>query len=306
MNAFPEDFVIDKFTEPSESVPGKDSDLESEVAFPELHLCYDWVSNRLTGRTSRSIVCQIEILGAEDEPVIDPWHLCNTESEYEGEIHDLKRVLRNGSLIKVRGRDLTDSDKSEFLSQRVLLQQIGWSHKPLDLPQLTAAQILAIYSGMSPERRQILLVDAEIRKLVLSAQGGELTSQADDQIIDQFFCEYAELFSAFSTLKKRLERMWEDKQFNSIDYYLTGAGVDSLPSLVDRALEKGGKENGVSEVTCYLLLLSALEIYRIKTFEQRPNVKERKKELRQNIRTIRKSDRLKLENNDHQNRQQFF
>ena len=306
LERIPENFQIDKFTEPSESVPGKGDDLESEVACPDLHLCYDWVSNRLTGRTSRSNICQIEILGAEDEPVIDPWDLCDTESEYEGEVHDLKRVLRNGSLIKVRGRDLTDIDKSEFPPQRVLLQQIGWSHKPLDLPQLTAAQILAIYSGMSPERRQMLLVDAEIRELVLSAQGGELTSQADEQIIDQFFCEYAEIFSAFSTLKKRLERMWEDKQFNNVDYYLTGAGVDSLPSLIERAQEKDGGENRASEVTCYLLLLSALEIYRIKTFKQRPNVKEREKELRHKIRMIRKSDRLKLENNDSQNRQQFF
>jgi hypothetical protein len=193
-----------------------------------------------------------------------------------------------------------------FPAHPVLLQQIGWSHKPLELPELTATQILAIYAGMTPERRQMMLINAKIRALVLSARGGELTTHSDDQIIDQFFCEYAEIFRAFSKLRERLKQSIDAEQYNQVDYYLTGTGVDSLPSLVSRALDTDEEEGSLNPVTCYLLLLSALEIYRTEHFVERPNVKEEAKKLDGEITSLKKGKRLKLENNSQQNRKRFF
>lgn len=305
LEPIPDEIVVEEFAKLDEAVPGEGGDDELDASLPELHLCYDWVSKRLTGRTSRRHSYEIEILGAEGEPVIDPWELHYKEDEYEGETQRLENVLRNGSLVKVKGRDLNLRKKTAFPSHPVLLQQIGWSHKPLDLPNLTAAQILAIYAGMAPERRQLMLVDAKIRALVLGAQGGELTTHADDQIIDQFFCEYAEIFNAFLKLRKLLEQTLDDEQYNQVDYYLTGTGVDSLTSLIRRAL--GDEEDSsLNAVTCYLLLLSALEIYRTEHFVGRPNVKGETKKLYREIESIKKGDRLKLENNSQENRKRFF
>lgn len=306
LEPIPDKTVIDKFSEPDEASPGEGSDVDLGAALPELHLCYDWVSKRLTGRTSSRHVYEIEILGPEGEPVIAPWELRYREGEYEGDTQRLETVLKNGSLVKVSGRDLKQKNKTAFPAHSVLLQQIGWSHKPLDLPELTATQILAIYAGMTPERRQMMLIDAKIRALVLGARGGELTTHTDDQIIDQFFCEYAEIFGAFSKLKKRLKQALDAEQYNQVDYYLTGTGVDSLPSLISRALEVDEEESRLNGVTCYLLLLSALEIYRTETLTDRPNVKDETKKLRREIQAIKKGKRLKLENDSKENRKHFF
>ncbi|HED13285.1 MAG TPA: hypothetical protein ENI62_06470 [Gammaproteobacteria bacterium] len=306
LEPIPDNTVIDKFAEPDEMPPGEGNDVDPGAALPELHLCYDWVSKRLKGRTSKRHIYEIEILGPEGRPVIAPWELRYKEGEYEGDTQRLETVLKNGSLVKVSGRDLKQKNKTAFPAHSVLLQQIGWSHKPLDLPELTATQILAIYAGMTPERRQMLLIDAKIRALVLGARGGELTTHTDDQIIDQFFCEYAEIFGAFSKLKKRLEQALDAEQYNQVDYYLTGTGVDSLPSLISRALEVDEEENRLNGVTCYLLLLSALEIYRTETLTDRPNVKDETKKLRREIQAIKKGKRLKLENDSQENRKRFF
>ena len=304
LEAIPDKNVVENFAEPDEVVPGESS--KADAVLPELHLCYDWVSKRLTGRTASRHVYEIEILGPEGEPVISLWELRYKEGDYEGETQRLEKVLRNGSLVKVRGRDLKSKQKTAFPAHPVLLQQIGWSHKPLDLPDLTAAQILAIYAGMSPERRQMMLIDAKIRALVLAAQGGELTSHTDDQIIEQFFCEYAEIFNAFSNLKGRLDKAFDDEQYNQVDYYLTGTGVDSLTTLVRRALDADEEESSLNVVTCYLLLLSALEIYRVGHFVERPNVKGEAKRLRGEIESLKKGERLKLEDNSQENRKRFF
>ena len=298
--------VIENFAEPDEEVPGKVNDDELAAALPELHLCYDWVTKCLTGRTSKRHTCEVEILGPEGESVIDPWELRYKECEYGGDTQGLKKVLKNGSLVKVRGQNLKLKEKTRFPAHSVLLQQIGWSHKPLELPELTATQILAIYAGMTPERRQIMLINAKIRALVLAARGGELTTHTDDQIIDQFFCEYAEIFRAFSKLKERLEQALDAGQYNQVDYYLTGTGVDSLTSLVSRAVDVDEEEGGLNPVTCYLLLLSALEIYRAEYFVERPNVKEEAKKLDGEIKALKSGKRLKLENNSQLNRKRFF
>jgi hypothetical protein len=192
-----------------------------------------------------------------------------------------------------------------FSEHQILLQQIGWSHKPLNLPELTASQILAIYAGMSLERRQMMLMNAKIRELVLSAQGGELTSNNEDRIVDQFFCEYAEIFNAFNKLNEILEKALENDRFNQVDYYLTGTGVDSLKSLVQRALEVKS-DNSLNSVASYLVLLSALETYNLNQYIDRPNVREERKSLLDAIELLKKSDRLLLEDNSSKNRNRFF
>ncbi|MBL3528891.1 MAG: hypothetical protein JMN27_15070 [gamma proteobacterium endosymbiont of Lamellibrachia anaximandri] len=306
LEPIPDKVLIERFAEPDETVPGEIGEDELNAALPEFHLSYDWVSKRLTGRTARYHAYEIEILGSEGEPVISPWELRYQECEYEGDMQSLEKLLRNGSLVKVRGRNLKLKEKTEFPAHPVLLQQTGWSHKPLDLPELTASQILAIYAGMAPERRKMMLIDAKIRALFLGSQGGELTTYTHEQIIDQFFCEYAEIFSAFSKLRWRLEQAFEAEQYSQVDYYLTGTGVDSLTSLVNRSMDDDGEDGNLNAVTCYLVLLSALEIYRSENFIERQNVKKEAERVCREIESIKKGKRLKLENNGKKNRKHFF
>lgn len=306
LEPYPESAEVDKFADLSEKVPGIDSPDQSETELPELHLCYDWINKRLTGRTSPRQRYEIEILGPEGDAVISPWSVRYQEAAYEGNTDRLEIALKNGSLINVKGYRQGPSEHSAFPVHAVLLQQVGWSHKPLDLPDLTATQILAIYAGMSPERRQLMMIDAKIRALVLASQGGELTTQTDEQWVDQFFSEYAEIFNAFSKLKSRLMQAQDDERYNELDYYLTGTGVDSLPSLMARVLDSAEDATRLNAVTSYLLLLSALEIYRQDAFKKRPNVGDAQRYIDGQIEHLKKSDRLKLENNTQRNRKKFF
>lgn len=305
LEPIPDTIVIDKFTKLDEEFSGVNYDDKPEAALPEIHLLYDWVSKRLTGRTAPYHTYEIEILGPEGEAVTKPWTIKYTEGEYEEDTQRLEKVLTNGSLLNVRGRNLKLKEKTTFPSHLVLLQQTGWSHKISgDLPEFTAAQILAIYAGMSTERRQMMMVDAKIRALVLGSQGGELTTHTDEQIIDQFFCEYAEIFRAFTMLKRQLGKALSDEKYTSVDYYLTGTGVDSLTSLIKMTLND--EEDSLKAVTCYLLLLSSLEIYRTNDFVNRPNVKSEMKRVSKEIKLLKKGERLKLEDNSKENRNRFF
>lgn len=300
-----EDSEIDKFSDSIEEIPGN-SVSEEQSAIPELHLCFDWVSKQLVGRTAPDNRYEIEILNAENDLVIRPWEVCYRESEYGGKTIKLQVLLKNGSLVKVRGRDLEKKDQPKFAAHSVLLQQVGWSHKPLDLPNLTASQILAIYAGMSLERRQLMLIDAKVRELVLNAHGGELSFHVDDQKIEQFFCEYAEIFSAFEKLKKLLNQALNNDQLNQVDYYLTGTGVDSMPTLINRTLAADCENQRLNNVTCYLILLSAKEIYSDKKFASQPNVRKERNKLLRRIRKMKSGDRLILEKNSQGNRMKFF
>ncbi len=300
------DVSVDDFTKPDEDVPGSDLDEESTAALPKVRLCYDWKLKKLEGQNLQRERCQIQIISAEGEPAIEPWIIDGEAKKYEKDVKGLENILKNGSLVKVEGKYLDRIENQEFPSHWVLLQQVEWGHKPLDVPNLTPAQILAIYAEFSPIRRQVMLMNTQIRELVLRDEGGELTVQEDHQNIYQFFCEYAEIFRAFRNLKLLLKRESERQGHGQIDYYLTGEGVDSLPSLIKRTVQVDEKSE-LSDVTRYLILLCALEIYSVDPlFETRPNVTEAKKSIQQEIERLKDVGRIKLKKNSFEYQKNFF
>ena len=304
LEPIPKTEQIDKFGDLDEKVPGQEIDETDISELPELHLQYDWITKSLIGRSAPYREYEIQILTPEGDAAIEPWQVRNKEEIYEGDTSILEQTLKNGSLVKVKG--INFRKKTPFPEHQVLLQQVGWSHKPLELPKLTPEQILAIYADMDPERRQLMLLNAKIRALVLADQGGELTTHQDEQLIDQFFCEYAEIFNAFMKLKRKLLLALEAGQNNQVDYYLTGTGVDSLPSLIERAYGESEEGEILNGVTTYLLLLCAYEIFKDKNFLNRPNIKELSKRVLEALNDIKGSRRLILEDDSRKNRDRFF
>jgi len=288
-----------EFAELDDGVPGKNHETEDEGSIPEIHLSFDWLEKKLSGHAKGSIdEITIQILGAEGKSAIIPWLLTNEPNEYESSTKELEADLKNGSLVMVH------SPGNQFQDHRVLLQQLHWSHKPqFDGLNLSAEQILAIYAGMSPERRQAMLVDVKVRALMLSKRAGELTAHDDDQLIDQFFCEYAEIFNAFQKLKEMLAEELEKERFQQLDYYLTGAGIDSLPSLIEGVIDTGDEQKN-RNVTAYLLLLSAIEIYQDDRFKNRPNVSAQMKIFEKARHEIKSKNKISLEKGT--DRDKFF
>lgn len=301
LSALPEHSVIDDFCPSTELEPGTEDSLSS-TALPELHLSFNWLEKRLIGRTAQEQAFQIDILNAEGSVVVDSWVLLDEESECTQPKDALEVLLRQGSLITVRGKNM--QDQTSFPAHKVMLQQIGWSHKPIDLPDLSPEQILAIYAGMTHERRELMFMNARVQQLVLKKLSGEITASDMNENTEQFFCEYAEVFYAFRMLKKKLVCALEKHEMTQVDYYLTGTGMDSLPALITRACDDGSES--YSAVTAYLLLLSIKEFYQHGRFIARINVALELARTNNAIACLKKSKKLVLERKTDREREAFF
>jgi hypothetical protein len=245
---------------------------------------------------------QIQLLSPENESVIAPWIVKYKEEFYGQNTRALEDILKQGSLVKVTGQNSNTGNK--FREHRVMIQQVGWTHKPIDLPQLTPEQILAIYAGMTPEQRQMTVLNALLKKLILQKVGGEITAIDDNQAESQFFCEYAEIFHAFRIFKTRLQSALNNNDFIKVDYYLTGTGMDSIPSLIERVCDEDSEKfNGV---TAYLLLLCVIETLSSPEFIDRPNVQEALTRAKDMVVGLKKGSAISLENDSEERRKDFF
>lgn len=295
---------ITQFNPPKGDQSGGNED-DSKQSLPEIHLAYDWKEKRLSGKTAVHQHLLIEIMNSEGQQVISAWSLDEQPCEYnlsDEDTRSIELLLKHGSLVKVGGRDL--SSELLFDTHTVLLQQTSWTHKPLDLPNLTTAQIIAIYAGMSAERRQMIIVNDQIKHLVLNGMAGEISTTDDSLTSEQFFCEYAELFYAFNTFNKRLHAELERGNEEQLDYYLTGTGLDSIPELISQA-SSHDDENSTT-ITSYLILLLTKELYQYPAFSSRQHVVKYLTDINKQIDLIKASPWIKLDNDSPENRKKFF
>jgi len=292
--------IIESFAPPSDDESGINNNKDEPL--PELHLTYDWKTKQLIGRTAKRKKYDIQLINSENEAVISPWQIAYQEGTYQQDVTNLESILKQTSLVIVEGKD-TKTGKT-FLSHRLMVQQTGWTHKPIELPKLTPEQILAIYAGMNHEQRQMTVVNALLKELLKLNVSGEITALDEEQVETQFFCEYAEIFHAFRVLRELLQQALTDKNFEKVDYYLTGTGMDSLPSLVELACdEKSSIFNGV---TAYLLLLSATEVLKESDFYNRLNVKDYLVQLKDKLERLKEGSAISLEGGSEERKVKFF
>ena len=268
----------------------------------DIHLGYDWKIQKLRGRVVHDSLIRVDVLDEEGRPIIEEWTLGQDEKEYEdkGDTTRIEELLKRTSFVNVLTRQ--PGSDIPLAEQTVLVLQTGWSHKPVDLPDLTPEEILLIYAGMSEERRQILLMNGRIKSFLKQNLGGELNASDDDPVQQQFFCEYAEIFQAFRSFRNRLGNLLQRHEDKTLDYYLSGTGADSLPALIEKARDIDS--NNYNSVVAYLLLLSILEIFSMDNFKSRIKVRKFKAEVKKLITRLEKSEAIKLEAGT--NRKSFF
>jgi hypothetical protein len=292
--------IIESFASPSDDESGIGN--TKDEALPELHLTYDWKTKRLTGRTAKRKKYDIQLINSENEAVISPWQIAYQEGIYPQGVTNLEAILKQTSLVIVEGKD-TKTGKS-FLSHRLMVQQTGWTHKPIELPKLTPEQILAIYAGMKHEQRQMTVVNALLKELLKLNVSGEITALDEEQVETQFFCEYAEIFHAFRVLRTLLQQALTERNFAKVDYYLTGTGMDSLPSLIELACDE--KSNMFNGVTAYLLLLSSAEVLKEPEFAERLNVQDYLVQVKNKLSLLKKGEAITLEGSSGDRKDKFF
>jgi len=280
-----------------------EQELESNKPNPnhfDIHLGYDWKEKRLQGTTSNNLVLIINILNKEGQPVIANWVIDDSEKTYEGDKSLLEALLKRSGFVTITIQAMESEDS--ITDQDVCILQTGWSHKPVEIPDLSPSEILLIYVGMSEERRQILLMNAKIKSFLNQNLGGELNAADDDKTHRQFFSEYAEIFHAFRHLRIRLHKLLNDGGLKQLDYYLSGSGADSLPALIEKATATDLESHNAT--TSYLLLLSVHEILSSPAFKSRVNVSDNRTRVSKLIKNIERSALLKLEQGT--DRKKFF
>ena len=257
-----------------ETAPGYDED---KYPVPQIYLSYDWAKKELCGQLGELkeddfCIINIHLPEGGDRYAIEDWKIDNKECYYKDNTDDLENILKNTSLVKVSGK--WQSKNCCFPEHLVLLQETGWNHKPLELTLLSFQEILAQYADMNHERLMKAIEDAKIRELVSKGTAGELLETDDGPEMQQFFCDYAQVFHAFGELKKRLVGSDEENgNIKQIEYYLTGNAPDSLPTLIQLAKmsktsevkegEKSNKnDNSQDPIISYLSLLCCKEIYK--------------------------------------------
>lgn len=290
---------VEKFASPEDEFPGLV--IAEEENTPQIDLAYNWTEQSLTGITDPRLSYTISILTPEGRAAVESWAITGTERVWDGDVTTLEALLRNSSLVKVTGFNSRSGEP--FPTQTVMLLQTGWTHKPLDLPDLSAAEILAIYARLTPEQRERMLIAPIIRKLVLAGEAGDLTLPLDEILPDQFFSEYAEIFNAFRHLRKRMAQALEDDNQEILNYYLSGKGMDSLPTLIEHVTSVDSPEGAV---TAYLVLLCAQEVYKDSDFLGMPRVSALGKAVKTQIQSVKSSGAIRLEGDSPERRKTFF
>lgn len=290
---------------PEGQLPGTDEDKEEVAEFPDLLLSYDWKERQLgvalgERHGKRTLICQI--LSPEGAIEVADIAVSQNPSAVICDTDVIEGLLKNTGFLRLSGRWLPSGET--FTTFDVLVQQVNWTHKPLDLPHLSPQEIMQIYAGLSQVRRnQVIefLKQGELNKLGLS--GESAGSQAYEDVGRQFFAEYAELFHAFRNLRQRLGEAWTQERVALVDYYLSGRGMDSLPTLLDSLYEEGRELDGV---TIYLALLCLIQIYECPTYRSRAQVTYWLTECHEKLKAIEESGELRLIGDDLERTRRFF
>jgi len=249
---------------------------------PDISICFDWINGDLTASTEKRKKYEIQIYSTANQALINPWLVEYKSGFYEDDTNELKNEIRNSSFVTIKVKSLTKDE--EWPPYKVMIQQTGWTHKPIDLPNLTPEQILAIYAGMKPQLRQSTILNAMLQRLTRLKVGGEITALESVATDIDFFCEYAEIFTSFRIFKAKLLKSAENDSAE-VDYYLTGSGMDSLPTLLNHLTDNSLE--GFEPVNSYLILLSAQEVLNLDEFTNRPQVDDVRSEIQQKIDDIK-------------------
>ena len=278
---------------PAEDLEKEEGAIEATATRPELVLVYDWHKQKLQAAVAHGPVT-IQLYSPEGRPLNEPFSACVNIKEVSVDIATIEKLLSQSGFIKVTGRD--NKTKKDFISFEALVQQINWTHKPLDLPNLALQEIIEIYAGLDSLRRNQLIANlksGELIRLGLSSEEVGSTLPLSDE--SQFFCEYAELFHAFRSLGQKLLKYKNDKNDRQLDYYLTGKGLDSLPTLIASLVEsKSDEKSPLDLTTAYLTLLCLIQQYKKPEFSDRPLVHKQLNDCIGYVKEIEESGKLTL------------
>jgi len=303
---------IRKFDAQIEESPGSIAADQTPLAKrPNLRFVFDWKSKELKGRLLDDGCVELAIYSFDGHPLVPPVSLVQQEAVLSTERDSLFEYFSKTSFLEVECRWVasTDTAAGEFTTCRIPVAQVNWTHKPLNLPKLTPAQIISIYAGISDEERTLIIQSAKVQQLLHTEQALYDNDPLDGKPYRDFFSEYAEIFNGFRKLRATINLMRDQERYAELDYYLTGTGVDSLPTLVSELVEKNDStesEKSTEPVTEYLILLSIEGLLRNPDNRARPGVDDLLKQIQHLSIAYESNGRITLDPREQKDPKVFF
>lgn len=216
---------------------------------PPLTLRYNWQTGLLdyfweSSGDGRHPAATIQALGIERFE-LKPARANTWIAVDQAAANTLREVLRSTSFVEVQveGRE----------PARILVLEEAMAHKPSLVLTLSADQILEYWSLLSPEQREAFLTTHE----PTLADGTELAILQDKlKPQDTFFDRFAGIFHAFSRVTERVNEALTAGRVAEAEYRLFGERYDSLPTLIQRVVERDADDR----VNRYVTLLCARQL----------------------------------------------
>lgn len=171
--------------------------------------------------------------------------------------------LKSGSFLFMKCNELP--------RKTLLVQEAGMSHKPSLVGNLTPRQIFQLWNRLESELKMNYL--AAICGIKEIYRSDEYRSSVVSDNEESFFSKFSQIYRAFDTLQKHVDRAVDLENSRSVEYYLFGSEIDSLPELLKSLQkEKSHADREVEEnvhikdpVLIYIVALSSeqlLNMYR--------------------------------------------
>jgi len=209
--------------------------------FTSLSLIYDWKVKKLSSS------CTLDQISISDFVLV----LDNKEIKLQNNIdftknNEFEAALKSSPFVSI---------KNENLVQKIFVNQKSFTHKPLDLGNLSVKEILDIYAKFGSSLKDNELIKKAIQR-ALHSKGieSDIDLLENDTQQKNFFSEYSEIFYGLRHLKSLL---LEDP--TKQEYFLdeNTRAMDSIPVLIEESF----KDKSMDVVSKYITFLYIKQIY---------------------------------------------
>ena len=204
----------------------------------QLTVRYDWATRELHYRLESDADEGFEIADTSGQvlfeirkPESGRWTSCGTEAARK-----VEALLPSSSFLLIRHAGG---------SWRVLVREENMGYRPSLLTQLTPEEILEYWALLTPAQRA-----AFIESRVEAELDGIQTAKRDPLVShDTIFDRFAGIYHAFGCLRTHVEQALDEDREREAEARLLGAKYDSLPSLLQKTMERQSPDPVVQYVT---------------------------------------------------------
>lgn len=228
----PLDREVERFAEDD----GSEHDGLDDVGLP-LSLQFDWATGRVSYRVQQRAGEAIQIFDASgrflftiDHARMGRWHDCGDEAASL-----MADVLRASSFV------LAQVGQQRW---RLLVREEQAAHRPSRLVDLTPEEILHYWSLLTPAQRAYFL-----ERVGGSLEGLPVTKHQSTGTGNTLFDRFAGIYHAFGCLSRSVEKALQESRQAEAEARLFGARFDSLPALLQKAVDRDDSDPIVTYVT---------------------------------------------------------